>query len=189
MAVCAVALMLSLLFTAVCLPSVHAASTSDAATAGVIASTEELLTSLANGDRQQAAERFALVKKWWTQNKATVKQQSLDMSLEIDRQIAAVSIALLNQDAQRAAEEKLSVRDVEGLARRKSKRSSKRPANDDQHTANADIAAVQGHLEDFLGMSVRIATDRSPQQGTVTIRYRTLDQLDLLCQRLTGGDI
>ena len=57
------------------------------------------------------------------------------------------------------------------------------PAND------ADIAAVQSHLEDFLGLKVTIASDADPASGTVTIRYRTLDQLDLVCQRLTGGGI
>jgi ParB family chromosome partitioning protein len=36
---------------------------------------------------------------------------------------------------------------------------------------------------------VRIKTDDDPRSGAVTIRYRTLDQLDLVCQRLTGGDI
>ena len=63
------------------------------------------------------------------------------------------------------------------------------PAGPAADSSNADIAAVQTHLEDFLGMPVRIVTDKSPQQGAVTIRYRTLDQLDLICQRLTGGDI
>ena len=53
----------------------------------------------------------------------------------------------------------------------------------------ADIAAVQTHLEEFLGLPVRIKTDADPRSGAVTIRYRTLDQLDLICQRLTGGDI
>ncbi len=52
-----------------------------------------------------------------------------------------------------------------------------------------DIAAVQGHLEEFLGMPVKITTDTTPNSGAVTIRFRTLDQLDLICQRLTGGDI
>lgn len=90
--------------------------------------------------------------------------------------------------ANRAAENALSVREVEKLAR---KSASPRRAAEPGPSANdnADIAAVQGHLEDFLGMPVRIATDSSPQRGTVTIRYRTLDQLDLICQRLTGGDI
>lgn len=88
--------------------------------------------------------------------------------------------------AHRAATERLSVREVERLARGKARA---RPTQPTSLHDNADIAAVQSHLEDFLGMPVRIVTEKSPQQGTVTIRYRTLDQLDLLCQRLTGGDI
>jgi len=99
--------------------------------------------------------------------------------------------------AQRAVRESLSVRDVEKLARkngdgskeegkgggRASARSARDPVKD------ADIAAVQRHLEEFLGLNVRIKTDADPRSGAVTIRYRTLDQLDLVCQRLTGGDI
>jgi ParB family chromosome partitioning protein len=38
-------------------------------------------------------------------------------------------------------------------------------------------------------MSVKIGADTDPRSGAVTIRYRTLDQLDLICQRLTGGGI
>ena len=89
----------------------------------------------------------------------------------------------------RAAEQRLSVRDVERLVRRSRKGNASRPVVNPPEGDNADIVAVQSHLEDFLGMSVRIATEKSPQQGSVTIRYRTLDQLDLICQRLTGGDI
>lgn len=91
----------------------------------------------------------------------------------------------------RAARENLSVREVERLVRRgvetkggpRAIRHARDPAKD------ADIAAVQRHLEDFLGLNVRIKTDHDPRSGAVTIRYRTLDQLDLICQRLTGGDI
>lgn len=92
--------------------------------------------------------------------------------------------------ARKAAEDRLSVREVEKLARK--------AARPERQTAraiapggaeNADIVAVQSHLEDFLGMPVRIVIDKSPQQGAVTIKYRTLDQLDLICQRLTGGEI
>lgn len=105
--------------------------------------------------------------------------------------------ALIGRDgaadlARQAIDEGLSVREMETLARRKSDTSGsakgKRKTSSDPHD-NADIAAVQGHLEEFLGMQVRIKTDTSPNTGTVTIRYRTLDQLDLICQRLTGGDI
>ena len=91
--------------------------------------------------------------------------------------------------ARKAADEKLSVREVERLARRRPD-AGRRPTGEAEIASpNADITAVQSHLEDFLGMPVRIVTEKSPQQGTVTIRYRTLDQLDLICQRLTGGDI
>jgi len=91
--------------------------------------------------------------------------------------------------AQRAVEQKLSVRDVEKLARkgeakgRRQARESRGPGDD------ADIAAVQNHLEEFLGLPVRIAADADPRSGTISIRYRTLDQLDLVCQRLTGGGV
>jgi ParB family chromosome partitioning protein len=93
--------------------------------------------------------------------------------------------------AERAVDEGLSVREVEKLVRReKSGGGTKRQARPPRDPAkDADIAAVQNHLEEFLGLSVRIATDADPRSGAVTIRYRTLDQLDLICQRLTGASI
>ncbi|WP_435199945.1 ParB/RepB/Spo0J family partition protein [Qipengyuania sp. 902] len=93
--------------------------------------------------------------------------------------------------ARRAVAEKLSVRDVEKLARDPAKAAPRKKASKGvaAGSGDADIEAVQGHLEEFLGMQVRIRTEDTPNTGTVTIRYRTLDQLDLICQRLTGGDI
>jgi ParB family chromosome partitioning protein len=93
--------------------------------------------------------------------------------------------------AERAVSEALTVRDIERLVRKGgdggAARRQTRVARDP--TKDADIAAVQRHLEEFLGLSVQIKTDADPRSGAVTIRYRTLDQLDLICQRLTGGDI
>jgi len=93
--------------------------------------------------------------------------------------------------AERAVSEGLTVRDIERLVRKggdgSAARRQTRVARDP--TKDADIAAVQRHLEEFLGLSVQIKTDADPRSGAVTIRYRTLDQLDLICQRLTGGDI
>jgi len=92
--------------------------------------------------------------------------------------------------ADRAVAEGLSVREVEKLVRLHKGGGAKRQARPPRNPAeDADIAAVQNHLEEFLGMSVRIATDADPRSGAVTIRYRTLDQLDLVCQRLTGASI
>jgi ParB family chromosome partitioning protein len=93
--------------------------------------------------------------------------------------------------AERAVSEALTVRDIERLVRKGgdggAARRQTRVALDP--TKDADIASVQRHLEEFLGLSVQIKTDADPRSGAVTIRYRTLDQLDLICQRLTGGDI
>ncbi|MFM5906162.1 MAG: ParB/RepB/Spo0J family partition protein [Novosphingobium sp.] len=86
----------------------------------------------------------------------------------------------------------MSVREVEKLIRKQSRGATagpRRARNGANAVENADIAAVQDHLEEFLGLPVRIQADADPRSGSVTIRYRTLDQLDLVCQRLTGGGI
>ncbi len=94
------------------------------------------------------------------------------------------------QIAEIAVAEGLSVRDVEALTRNPSKRDvlPSQPQFSGQTAENADIQAVQQHLEEFLGLSVRIKPEADPRKGTITIRYTTLDQLDLVCQRLTGGE-
>lgn len=105
--------------------------------------------------------------------------------------------ALIGQDgatdlAKRAVNDNLSVRDIEKLVRqlaRGEKKSGGAASGKDASYENADIVAVQRHLEEFLGLNVRIKVDSDPRSGAITIKYDTLDQLDMLCQRLTGGDI
>ncbi|MEM1053249.1 MAG: ParB/RepB/Spo0J family partition protein [Pseudomonadota bacterium] len=94
--------------------------------------------------------------------------------------------------ASEAVRNSLSVREIEMLTRRVTKRVR---GGDDEGSLpsgsggdNADIAAVQRHLEEFLGLTVRIKADSDPRSGSITIKYGSLDQLDLVCQRLTGGD-
>lgn len=91
--------------------------------------------------------------------------------------------------ARRSVADGLSVREVERLVRGPIETKAAKKPRKGTSEKDADIAAVQTHLEDFLGMNVRIHTDGDPTSGAVTIKYRTLDQLDLICQRLTGGDI
>lgn len=94
------------------------------------------------------------------------------------RELAAIAVA-----------EGLSVRDIETLTKKPAKRPEPGPAAPAHLTPeNADIVAVQQHLEEFLGLNVKIKPESDPRKGTITIRYTTLDQLDLLCQRLTGGE-
>ena len=93
--------------------------------------------------------------------------------------------------ARQAIERKLSVREVEKLVRKakdggKAPRLARQPRDPSD---DADIVAVQTYLEEFLGLPVKIAADQDPRSGAVTVRYRTLDQLDLICQRLTNSGI
>ena len=86
----------------------------------------------------------------------------------------------------------LSVREAEKLAKRIGRPDSPGPRRARAERGpgeSADIAAVKAHLEEFLGLKVTINADADPRTGAVTIRYKTLDQLDLICQRLTGGEI
>jgi ParB family transcriptional regulator, chromosome partitioning protein len=52
--------------------------------------------------------------------------------------------------------------------------------------ASADIHAVETHLGDLLGLKVKINQRNATGAGSVTFEYGSLDQLDMLCQRLTG---
>jgi ParB family chromosome partitioning protein len=96
-----------------------------------------------------------------------------------------------------AIRESFSVRDIESLVRKlgDGKAGDKADGAKGERgpaqalpEGNADILAVQHHLEEFLGLNVRIKPEGDPRKGVISIRYTTLDQLDLLCQRLTGGD-
>jgi len=114
-----------------------------------------------------------------------------DGSLSMGHARALVGAEEAETLARNAVARQLSVREVERLVRAAGREvPERRKARAERGSADqADIAAVQSHLEEFLGLSVRIGADADPRSGTVTIRYRTLDQLDLVCQRLTGGGI
>jgi ParB family chromosome partitioning protein len=50
-----------------------------------------------------------------------------------------------------------------------------------------DVVALERQLGDTLGLKVQIA--HNGQKGQVTVQYSSLDQLDMICQRLTGEPI
>jgi ParB family chromosome partitioning protein len=79
----------------------------------------------------------------------------------------------------------LSVRETEKAASAgKAKRGRKGKAGP---TANADLEALERQLGDMLGLKVTISY--APGGGTVTLHYSSLDQLDMICQRLSGERI
>ncbi len=77
----------------------------------------------------------------------------------------------------------LSVRETERLARSAKPKKAK-PAPVEYKGAHADIAALERQLGDMLGLKVTIK--HSPKGGIVQLGYSSLDQLDMICQRLSG---
>ena len=68
----------------------------------------------------------------------------------------------------------------------RSRRSSRQRAGASRD-ADADIALLERQLGDLLGLKIVIA--HKGTAGSVTLQYATLDQLDLICQRLSGESI
>lgn len=99
--------------------------------------------------------------------------------------------ALINHEdavalAQKAAEEGLSVREVERLASGRAKNDNSQPrSSKGQSQHSADIVALENELSELLGLKVQISID-SNERGELRIAYRSLEQLDMLCQRLSG---
>ena len=95
--------------------------------------------------------------------------------------------------AAQAIEKGLSVRQIEKLAA--SGKPAARPrapraagSRAGTSAASADIAALEQQLADLLGLRVSIAyTDEG--RGSITLDYSTLEQLDMVCQRLSGERI
>jgi ParB family transcriptional regulator, chromosome partitioning protein len=83
----------------------------------------------------------------------------------------------------------LSVRQTEALVKKNNagtRAQSGKAPRAASATNDADIRAVETHLGDLLGLKVRIVQQSAGGAGAVTFEYRSLDQLDMLCQRLTG---
>ncbi|HEV2569930.1 ParB/RepB/Spo0J family partition protein [Sphingomonas sp.] len=87
--------------------------------------------------------------------------------------------------AQQVVERGLSVRETERLAQA-ARPEAQRPARLPKES-DADIAALERQLGDLLGLKVKISYGGGA--GAVTLGFSSLDQLDLICQRLTGERI
>lgn len=124
---------------------------------------------------------------------AHVEQGSLSMG----HARALVGTPNASELAQEAIDKQYSVRDVEKIVRRQSRgeeggtpQPTRRRAREERDAGDtSDLIAIQNHLEEILGLSVKINADADPRTGSVTIRYHTIDQLDLICERLTGSGI
>jgi ParB family chromosome partitioning protein len=88
--------------------------------------------------------------------------------------------------ARRIAAGGLSVRAAEALGQRDSVPRKRGPGTTAvAEDKDADTAALEKRLSDALGLSVIV--DHHDSGGRLEIRYKTLEQLDDICLRLTGG--
>ena len=81
----------------------------------------------------------------------------------------------------------LSVREVETLARGGAPAKKQRNAKPASAVADDDSAALARQLTDLLGVKVTVTHEGGA--GEVVLTYSSLDQLDMICQRLNGGTI
>lgn len=87
----------------------------------------------------------------------------------------------------------LSVRQTEERARREKNRPgegidiARASARNAVKVVDADLEALERQLGDILG--VRVQVTNKGEGGSVVLHYSSLDQLDMICQRLSGEPI
>ncbi len=86
--------------------------------------------------------------------------------------------------ARRIVEQGLSVRETEALT--KAPRKPARPGTARPAEKDADTRALEADLAANIGMKVSI-DHKADGSGTMTLRYKDMDQLDELCRLLSSG--
>jgi ParB family transcriptional regulator, chromosome partitioning protein len=90
--------------------------------------------------------------------------------------------------AQQVRDRGLSVRETEKLVRQSKPRASGSTGGSRSHgRQDEDVAALERQLGDVLGLKVKVTY--GDKGGVLALNYSTLDQLDMICQRLTGEAI
>lgn len=115
---------------------------------------------------------------------ANVQQYVTDGALSAGHARALITATNPEALARRIIDGGLSVREAENLAQKQAQ------ANDDvghstkaaKAAKDADTLALEKTLSDLLGL--KVAIDHKERGGKIEIKYRTLEQLDDVCQRL-----
>ena len=114
-----------------------------------------------------------------------------DGSLAMGHARALIGAADAEAIARRVVKEGLSVRTVEALVREDKGGGRKAPLeykSIDGVGRDPDIVAVERHLSELLGIGVAIQY-AGGGKGNLTLKFASLDQLDMICQRLSGEAI
>ena len=141
--------------------------------------TQEALAKIVHKSRSHVANLLRLLEL-----PDTVQSFVVDGSLSMGHARALLGAPEVERLAEQVIARQLSVRETEKLAQgaKPRRKTSRRQAQPD--AVDLDLAALERHLADLLGLNVRVR--HSDKGGSVTLDYATLEQLDMLCQRLTG---
>lgn len=91
--------------------------------------------------------------------------------------------------AKRVVEEGMTVRAIEALVReKKTGKGETRSYGGKRSEKDDDTIALETDISETLGMQVKINHDAASGTGMVTIQYRSLEDLDLLCQALSTAN-
>lgn len=143
--------------------------------------TQEELGKIVNKSRSHVANLLRLLEL-----PGPVRDLVMTGELSMGHARALLTASDVEALAREVVERGLSVRDTEKLARH-GKPTRGRQGKLEIRAASADIEALERQLGDMLGLKVQIK--HAPSGGTVALNYTTLDQLDMICQRLSGEKI
>ena len=115
-----------------------------------------------------------------------VKQSLLQGDISMGHARAVASAPDPEELAREIVAKGLSVRQAEARAKR-AKQGPRELVLTAERKVDADLAALERQLGDMLGLKVEVA--HKGAGGTVTMTYSSLDQLDMICQRLSGEPI
>ncbi|ALH82640.1 ParB/RepB/Spo0J family partition protein [Sphingopyxis macrogoltabida] len=115
-----------------------------------------------------------------------------DGSLAMGHARALIGATAAEEIARKVVKDGLSVRAVEALVRAEKGGGRKAPLEyksiDGAGGRDPDIVAVERHLSELLGIGVAIQY-AGDGKGALTLKFASLDQLDMICQRLSGESI
>ncbi|MFN3724832.1 MAG: ParB/RepB/Spo0J family partition protein [Allosphingosinicella sp.] len=141
--------------------------------------TQEELGKLVHKSRSHVANLLRLLEL-----PADVQAMVVDGRLSMGHARAIAGASDPSALAQEVVSRGLSVRETEKLAQANKPKSRKASSS---APIDADIAALERQLSELLGVGVTVR--HAGNGGTLALQYSNLDQLDMLCQRLTGGEI
>ncbi len=113
---------------------------------------------------------------------ASVQEMVVDGRLSAGHARAILACQYPEQVAKLVVAEGLTVREIEKIAQQEAEQNETKKVRRPKEEKDADTKALEKALEDVLGLGVSL--NHKGEAGELRIRYKSIDQLDVLCRRL-----